>query len=89
MRDSFARLLRRRHLYRFTFGTPEGQVVLRDLMRFCGVRQNSYVPGDPTTTAFNEGKRRVAIRIGAIMNLSDAELMRLAEQPEEAEHGED
>lgn len=86
-RDRFKLLFRRRHLYRMVFNSPEGQVVLRDLMRFCGIRQEQFTPGSFEDTAYALGKRRVGLRIASIMHLSDGELVKLADQPEEAEHG--
>jgi hypothetical protein len=87
LRDRFQLLFRRRHLYRSVYGTPEGHVVLQDLMRFCGVRNEQYTPGSFEDTAYALGKKRVGLRIASILHLSDDELMKLADQPEEAEHG--
>lgn len=87
-RDRFQMLFRRRHLYRSVFATPEGKAVLADLLRFCHIGQLTYVPGNFDNSAFNEGKRRVGLRIGGILNMPDDKLMELANQQTEAEDGE-
>ena len=78
--------------YRAAFATPSGRRVRADLYHFCGVHQPSHVPGDPMETAFNEGKRRVGLRIAAMMN-DDIEAQRrlVAEHlgNEETFHGND
>lgn len=50
-------------LYKSVFGTPDGQLVLADLVRETGWDQQSFVEGCADTTAFNEGMRRVVTRI--------------------------
>lgn len=86
--DRWGRLLLRKHDYATTFGTPEGKRVLKDLLKFTGVMQNSFFPGAADTTAFHEGRRRVGIRILKIMRMSPEDMARIAELPEEADHGE-
>jgi hypothetical protein len=55
-------------LYKQVFGSPEGQKVLKDLMDFGGFMRPSYDPTNPHNTAFNEGSRRVLLRILSFMN---------------------
>jgi hypothetical protein len=81
--DRVRALFRRRHVYRATFGTPEGREVLADLMRFCRVSQPVVVPGDPMLTGFGDGQRRVALRIAKLVGMTDEEILRLANEPEE------
>ncbi len=57
----------RRANYRAVFQTPDGKKVLKDLMQFSNFFRGSYVKGDPSTTAFNEGMRQVILRILTIM----------------------
>lgn len=85
MRNPVNRLLRRNGYYRAAFGTVEGQEVLADLFRFCGLGRPSHTPGDPYQTAYLEGMRRVGLRVAAILNMSDADAMRIA-QSTEASH---
>jgi hypothetical protein len=96
MPEALARVLaalgRKSPDYRAAFSTPSGRRVRADLYRFCGVMAPSHQPGDPLETAFNEGKRRVGLRIAAMMN-DDPEAQRrlIAEslQSEETFHGND
>lgn len=53
----------KQQLYKDVFETDKGQEVLRDLEVFCGYNRISHVPGDACTTAYNEGMRRVVLRI--------------------------
>ena len=74
---------RRRADYRRCFATPEGRRVLADLYRFCGMASPSFVPGRADETAFNEGKRRVFLRLAAFLELDDDRVRRMAgEEPE-------
>jgi len=57
--------------YKKVFSTPEGKKVLYDLMKFGKFNQPTYSPGDPNGTAFNEGMRRVILRI---VNFVEADL---------------
>lgn len=67
----------RRRSYRACFlgqdskPSPDGEIVLADLRRFCRAVDTSFVPGDPYATAFNEGRREVWTRIQHHINLSD------------------
>lgn len=80
-------LLRRRSLYRKTFETDHGRLVLRDLCHFAGLARHMHVPGDPCSTSFNDGMRRVALRITSILGMNDAEIMKIAK--EKVSYGED
>lgn len=53
----------KRDLYLRVFSTAEGKKVLRDLMQFGHVFDQVHVNGDPVSTAFNDGKRRMVLRI--------------------------
>lgn len=57
-----------RSQYRTVFEGDAGEAVLRDLYEFCGLFMQAHVPGDPFHTAFNDGKRRVALRINAMLS---------------------
>ena len=72
MQDPITKVRRRKQAYRTIFRTIEGQVVLDDLYRFCGVEAQSFT-SDPCLTAFNEGKRRVALRIAHMMQHNSPE----------------
>lgn len=53
-------------MYKNVFGTVEGEQVLEDLLKFCKVNQPTYVPGDSLTSSYNEGLRRVGLRLLAL-----------------------
>lgn len=50
-------------LYKQVFTTPAGKEVLKDLITFCRLYQPTFSSQDPHQTAFNEGMRRVGLRI--------------------------
>ena len=68
---------RRRADYRAAFGDPAGRRVLADLYRFCGMASPRFGPGRPDETAFNEGRRRVFLRIAGLLELDDDTIRRM------------
>lgn len=64
--------------YKMCFKTPQGERVLKDLLHFCKYRDTSFVAGDPNATAFNEGMRRVALRLIKFLNLSEDEITKIS-----------
>lgn len=79
MAERLRRLWRRNADYRAVFGSDEGKRVLADLCRFCHVAQPVFVPGDALTSAYRDGMRRVALRVAAILGMSDRQLLQLAQ----------
>lgn len=80
--------VRRRNAdYRAVFSGPVGERVLADLLDACGVAR---APGslDPQSLAFEAGKRRIALRVCSILNLTDEDMARRALERPYAE-GED
>lgn len=57
--------------YRALFDSQEGKEVLKDLLVFCDYDAPTFVAGDPCSTAYNEGKRRVALRISSFLKKKD------------------
>ena len=76
MAQAFTRR-RRRADYRAAFGGPAGRRTLADLYRFCGMGSPSFVPGRPDETAFNEGRRRVFLRIAGLLELDEDTIRRM------------
>jgi hypothetical protein len=74
-----ARLLQRNQRYRLVFAGAAGAFVRDDLFRLGHVGRPTYVPGDPAATAFNEGKRFMALHIAALLNLPDATIVERAQ----------
>jgi len=50
-------------LYRRVFLSPEGSALLTDILRFTNFWTRVTEPGDPISSAFNDGARSVALRI--------------------------
>lgn len=55
-----------RRAYLRTFGTEDGETVLKDLEARCGYNSVSHVANDPYETAFREGQRSVILAIHAL-----------------------
>ena len=68
--------------YKETFNTVNGKDVLKDLLEFCHYRKPTYVSGDPCGSAYNEGMRRVALRIVSFLNMSEADIQKIMETHE-------
>lgn len=62
--------------YQIVFGSPDGRLVLADLIAFCHGRKSEFDP-DPRQHAFNSGKRAVLCRITEFMNLTLEEIYAL------------
>ena len=60
---------------------PDGQLVLREILRQGFVTRSTFVAGDPHQTAMNEGSRRLAL---SILKHSYRDHARLVEQLTEA-----
>lgn len=55
--------------------TAEGQTVIADLMTLAGATVGSHSPGDPYQTAFNEGRRSIAIDVMERLRWTEARLL--------------
>lgn len=77
---AYDRIVRRRSDYRTVFGTGEGKRVLRDILHLGGVNSNLNT-GDAHDTAVNVGAHRLAVTIASMLNMSDREMLELAEEP--------
>lgn len=64
--------------YHIAFSTPDGQIVLRDLMAASGFRVPlADADGTPTGLAIAEGKRRLFLRIISLLELPPEQLQAL------------
>lgn len=77
--------LKRFQGYSKLFNSPEGKEFINDFMGMCGVFDQTYVSGDPTQTAFNEGKRYAGSMLMRILNTSPEIVSRLVQQQQEYE----
>lgn len=66
--------------YQKVFGTPDGQRVLRHLMKVGNVLTSSFAPGDPHVTAFKEGQRHIVLSMLRFVNKDHDELVKAMEQ---------
>ena len=62
--------------YHMVFGSPDGKVVVADLIAFCFGRKSTFDP-DARVHARNEGRREVLMRIGEFTNLTMEEIYAL------------
>lgn len=70
------------HAYRAVFDTPAGREVLADILTRGNLVETSFVPGDQHTTAFNEGKRRLALEIIERLNVNPEALLKMLREGE-------
>lgn len=65
---------RARHsAYYDTLGSKTGAKVLRDIFAMASVYRTTYTRGDPYETAFQEGRRSLALSIAAILKTDPAQ----------------
>jgi hypothetical protein len=80
MLNPLNRLRQRRADYHAVFTSEAGRRVLADLYRFCLMDQPCFA-GDPQATAFNEGRRRVFLRLLAILRMTENDILQLSMEP--------
>ena len=73
-------LFARKTAYNAVFRSAQGEVILRDLARFCRAHDTTFVPDD-RASALMEGRREVWLRIQHHLQLSEAELWDIYQQP--------
>lgn len=71
---------RLRRAYRTVAATAEGRQVIADLLNFCLYNDEIFVLGDPHATAYQAGKRRVALRFMQMARLTQDEIDDLAKR---------
>lgn len=65
---------RKQAKYKEVFNGSIGEFVLASIFDFAGFYKQSFVANDPHTTAFNEGKRAVALHILQLIVLKEEDL---------------
>ena len=81
--DADSALRRRARLgraYHAVFGSPEGKLVLADLLGAAGMLETSHMPGDSCGTAFQEGRRSLGLHVLDHLRWTETELLRLARE---------
>lgn len=73
--------------YKELFGEANiaGRAVLADLFSFCSMDKSTFFPGDPYLTAYNEGARRVFLRILGMLRMDVKDIEELMKQMKERE----
>lgn len=76
--------------YHTVYSTPEGAMMIHDLLREAGVLSVGHVAGDPASSQFNEGKRALGLHILQRLRFSEGALVKLAQLQgnQEIEEGE-
>ncbi len=77
--------INRQENYIATFTSPQGQEVLKHLIRSCHVTKPTFTPGDPYQTAFKEGQRHVILSILSQINKDTTDIIKQLE--EDLNHG--
>lgn len=77
--DLLPRQRRLGRAYRELFDGPTGELVLNDLLREAGMLDDGFVPGEPDTSAFNAGKRSVALHILEKLRWTETALLALSQ----------
>lgn len=73
--------------YKKVFNTHDGKAVLYDLMRGNYIlNRTTHVPGDPYSTARNEGQRDVVLRILSVLKMDPEQFLKLLEAQEQEEN---
>ncbi len=67
--------------YRTIFEGPQGQRVLADLCHRHGIFDPCHVPGDPYSTAYNDGRRSVIVDLLRYLGTDLERLDNLLEHP--------
>ncbi len=63
--------------YRVCFGSPAGQIVLTDLVKYCCGVKTTFVPGDSRASDALQGRREVLLRIQGFTKLSEDDFLHL------------
>ena len=77
--------------YKRVFSSPEGKIVLTDLMSVCGVNRPMVTIGDkkpidPVDLAVREGMRMTVIHIMNLIKFDEKRLLKAIEDREGEEH---
>ena len=76
--------LRRRaalsHAYHRVYDTPEGKMMIDDLLRKSGLLETAHEPGDAATTSFRDGRRSMGLEILQALRWTEGELVKLAQE---------
>lgn len=63
--------------YKKLKASPEGKLILEDILKFSNYNTASYVEGKPDRTMYNEGLKAFARRVLTLMNFSEADSLQM------------
>lgn len=66
--------------YKRVFESPDGELVLKHIMKVAKVTRPTFVSGDPHQTSFNEGQRHLALSIMRFVRKNHDELIKQIER---------
>lgn len=72
--------------YQRVFSSPDGELVLRHIMKVGYVTQTTFVKGDPHESNLREGQRRLALSILKFVRRDHSEIVKLIEKGIEDEN---
>lgn len=79
--------LRMNRRWRRVYDTPDGEAVVHDLLRECGVLQNPLEPGMQDVTNMNIGRQSIALYVAERLRMGERELLELAAKTGDEEIG--
>lgn len=82
MRKVLKFLDRRRRAYQDIFSGKSGQIVLKDLARYCRANSTAFT-GDERETNFRLGRQDVWLRIQSALHLTDEDIASLSRSDDE------
>jgi hypothetical protein len=85
MGATFIKRYRISETYKSVFGSPDGELVLLDLMRRLGLFETSVVFGAEDEVLYREGRRSVALEILDLLRFDGERVLELAKRRDEAE----
>lgn len=66
--------------YQTVYESPDGRLVMLDIMREARILSVAHVDGDPGASSFNDGARSIGLYICERLRWSEGELIELARQ---------
>jgi hypothetical protein len=79
-KDMFSRQKAIRSAYHTVFDSPDGKLVLTDMLQAGGLLESSMVGGDAHMTHYREGRRSMALDLIHKLRWTEGEVMQLALQ---------
>jgi hypothetical protein len=65
-------------IYRRVYRTPDGERLIHDLLRECGILENPLEPGQPDVTNMNIGRQSIGLYVSQRLRMGEKELLELA-----------